>query len=92
MSHHTVFLEKKFFQDRGSRRKIELEEKVSEEHQVQEPKPNNEPVDMIPPPPHRSSRISYPLERYLDILTKDLEKASLWEIRTLGIISKPMMR
>ena len=30
---------------------------------------------MIPPPPHRSSRVSRPPERYLGILTKDLEEA-----------------
>ena len=34
VSCHAVFLEKEFIQDGGSERKIELEEKVSEEHQV----------------------------------------------------------
>ena len=37
MSHHAIFLKKEFIQDGGSRRKIELEEKLSEEHRVQEP-------------------------------------------------------
>ena len=53
---------------------IELEEKISKEHQVQGSEPNNEPVDVIPPPPHRLSRLFHPLERYLGILTEDLEK------------------
>ena len=75
VSHHAIFLKKKFVQDGGSGRKIELEEKVFEEHRVQEPEPNNESVDVIPLPPHRSSRISHPPKRYLDILTKDLEEA-----------------
>ena len=75
VSHHAVFLKKEFIQDGGSGRKIELEEKVSEEHRVQEPEPSNEPVDVIPPPPRKSSKISYPLERYLGILLEDLEKA-----------------
>ena len=39
VSHHVVFLEKKFIQDGGSGRRIELKKKISEEHQVQEPKP-----------------------------------------------------
>ena len=30
VSHYTIFLEKEFIQDEGSRRKIELEEKVFE--------------------------------------------------------------
>ena len=32
VSHHVVFLKKEFIQDGGSGRKIELEEKISEEH------------------------------------------------------------
>ena len=32
---------------------------------------------MVPPLPRRSSRVSHPLERYLGILTKNLEKAFL---------------
>ena len=32
---------------------------------------------MIPPPPRRTNRISYPPERYLGILIEDLEKAFL---------------
>ena len=77
VSCHVIFLEKKFIQDRSSGRKIELEEKISEKHRVQEPEPSNEPVDMVPPVPWRSSRVSRPLERYLDILTENLEKAYL---------------
>ena len=75
VSHHTVFLEKEFIQDGGSGRKIELEEKISKEHRVQESEPNNKPVDMIPPPPYRSSRVSHPPEKYLGIFTEDLEEA-----------------
>ena len=51
--------------------------RVSKEHRVQEPKPSNKPVDVIPPPSHRSSRVFHPPERYLDILTEDLEEAFL---------------
>ena len=68
-------LKKKFIQDGGSGRKIELEEKIFEEHRVQEPRPSHESIDMVPPPPRRSSRISHPLERYLGIFTKNLEEA-----------------
>ena len=32
---------------------------------------------MIPPPPHKSSRVSHPPKRYLGILTEDLEEAFL---------------
>ena len=76
VNRHVIFLEKKFIQDEGCRRKIELED-VSEEHQVQEPEPSNEPVDVVPPPSRRSSRISHPPERYLDILIENLEEAFL---------------
>ena len=51
--------------------------RVFEEHLVQEPKSSNELVDMIPPPPRRSSRVSCPAERYLGILTEDLEEIFL---------------
>ena len=68
VSRHAVFLKKEFIQDGGSRRKIELKEKISEEHRVQESEPNNEPVDVTPPPPRRSSRIFRPLERSLIFL------------------------
>ena len=51
--------------------------RVSKEHRVQEPKPSNKPVDVIPPPSHKSSRVPRPPERYLGILTEDLEKALL---------------
>ena len=56
VSCHVVFLTKKVIQDGDSGRKIELEKKISKEHRVQEPEPNNEPVDVIPPPPCKSSR------------------------------------
>ena len=92
MSHHAVFLEKEFIQDGGSGRKIKLEEKVSKKHRVQKSELNNEPVDVIPPPPRRSSRVFRPPERYLGILIEDLGKAFLGEIGTLEMISKPTMR
>ena len=75
VSHHAVFLKKEFIKDGGSGRKIELKEKVSKEHRVQELEPSNEPVDVIPFLPHRSSSVSHPPERYLGILTEDLEEA-----------------
>ena len=74
---------KKIIQDGGSRRKIELKEKISVEYRVWEPEPSNEPVDVIPPPPRRSSRVSHPLERYLGILTKDFEEAFLFGNRDI---------
>ena len=83
VSRHTVFLKKEFIQDGGSGRKIKLEEKISEEYQVQKPEPSNEPVDVIPPPPCRSSRISHHLERYLGFLIEDLEEAFLMRDRDI---------
>ena len=46
VSCHAIFLKKEFIQDGCSRRKIELEEKVSEEYRVQKSEPSNEPVDV----------------------------------------------
>ena len=77
MSHYTVFLKKEFIQDGGSGRKIELEEKIFEEHRVQESKPSSKLVYVVPSPSHRSSRIYHPPERYLGILTEDLEEVFL---------------
>ena len=77
VSCQAIFLKKEFIQDRGSGRKIELKEKVSKEHRVQEPELSNEPVDMISPSPDKSNRISHPSKRYLGILTEDLEEAFL---------------
>ena len=77
VSHHAVFLKKEFIQDGDSGRKIELEEKIFEVHRVQESESNNELVDVIPPPSHKSSRISRPPKKYLGILIEDLEKAFL---------------
>ena len=76
-------MKKEFIQDEGNGRKIELEKKISEEHRVQEPKPSNESVDVIPSLPHRSSRISHPLERYLDIFIEDLEEVFLMRDRDI---------
>ena len=87
VSHHASFLKKKFIPDGNSERKIELEEKVFEEHRVQEPEPNSEVVDVVSPSPHRSNRISYPHERYLGIHTEYLEKAFFMEDR--GIMNDP---
>ena len=38
---------------------------------------------MVPPLPHRSSRISHPHERYLGILIEDLEEVFLIEDRDI---------
>ena len=76
MNRHIIFLKKKFIQDGGNGRKIELK-KISEEHQAQKSEPSSEPVDVVPSPSRRSSRDSRPPERYLGILTKDLEKVFL---------------
>ena len=58
---------------------IELKEKVSEEQRAVEPDEsiNTKPTVVVLPPPHRSSRIFCPLERYLSILTEDVEKIFL---------------
>ena len=66
VSRYAVFLEKKFIQDGDSERKIQLEESVSEEQRAIEP--------VEPTPPRRSSRITRPLERYIDMLKKNIEK------------------
>ena len=58
---------------------IELEQKIFEEHRAVEPveSVNIEPVVVVPSPPCRSSRVSHPSERYLNILTKNVEKIFL---------------
>ena len=73
VSRHAIFLKKEFVQDGGSRRKIELKEKVSEERRVQESEPSNELVNLVPTPPRRSNRVSHPRKRYLGKLIEDLE-------------------
>ena len=73
VSHHATFLKNQFVQDGGSERLIELEKKVSKEQRVDDPI-NNEPIDVVPPPSHRSDRIFHPLERYLSIITEDVKK------------------
>ena len=83
VNHYTVFLKKEFIQDRDSERKIKLEEKISEEHRVQKSEPIGEPVNMVCSPPYRSSRIFRPPERYLDILTEDLEEVFFMEDRDI---------
>ena len=60
---------KLFIQDR---RKVKLEESISEERRAKRPKEpiHDEPVYVFPPPPHTYSRISHPLERYLGMLNR----------------------
>ncbi len=79
VSRHAIFLENQFILDRGSGRKIELEEKVSEKQRVIDPiEPiSTEPVHDVPQPPRRSSRVSHPPDRYLGILEEDTEKMFL---------------
>ena len=48
-----------------------------QENRVQESEPISEPADVVPPSPRRWSRIFHPPKRYLDILTEDVEEASL---------------
>ena len=43
----------------------------------------SEPIDVVPPPPRRSSRIFHPPERYLSILIEDLMEAFLVEDRDI---------
>ena len=57
-------------------RQIRLEEKVFEEQRALKPDEpiQSELIHTLPPPPHKSSRISHPLDRYLGIISEDVEK------------------
>ena len=88
VSHHAIFLKKEFIQDGGNGRKIELEKKVSKEHRVRESETSNEPVDVIPPPSHRSSRIFHLSKWYLGILIEDLEEVFFMKDRDIRNDSK----
>ena len=66
VSRHAKFLKKEFIRDEGSGRKIQLKESISEEQRAIE---SEEPI-----PPRRSSRITHPSERYMDMLEEDVEK------------------
>ena len=83
VSHHVISLKKEFIQEGGSGRKIELKKKTFEEHRVQEPEPSYELVDIVPSLPRRSSKIFYSSERYLGILTEDLEEAFIMRDRDI---------
>ena len=43
-----------------------------------------EPIHIPPPPPRKSSRIFHPPERYLDIISEDVEKIFLIEHEVHG--------
>ena len=43
-----------------------------------------EPVQSLPPPPHRSERVFHPPERYLGIISEDVEKIFLVGNGALG--------
>ena len=64
-------------------RQIRLEKKVSEEQRVLEPEESIqfEPIHTFSPPPRKSSRIFRPLEKYLGIISENIEKIFLTEIR-----------
>ena len=65
---------------------MELEEKISKEPRAidsQEPIVH-EPIVDVPLPPHRSSRISRPPERYMDMLTEEVKKIFFMEDRGHG--------
>ena len=57
-------------------RQIRLEEKVSKERRALKPEEpiQSEPIHTFLTPPHKSSRVFYPFERYLGITSKDVEK------------------
>ena len=75
MSQNIIFFKKKFIQDGSSRRQIGLEERIFEEQWVMEPiEPIQTELIHIAPPPQGSSRIFYPLERYLDIISEKVKK------------------
>ena len=65
---------------------MELEEKVFEEPRAVDPQEPvvHEPVVDVPLPPHRSSRIFRPPERYMDMLTKEVKKIFLMGDRGHG--------
>ena len=63
--------------------KIKLKEKISDEQRVIE-SIHIEPVQIVPPPPRRSSNVSHSTKRYLGILTKDVGKMFLIRDREYG--------
>ena len=79
VSRHTIFLEKQFIQDSGIGKQIKLDEKVSQaERAKDQEEPNQvEPIRTLPPPPRRSERVSRPPERYLGIISEDVEEMFL---------------
>ena len=86
MSRHFKFLKNQFIEEGGNGRLIELEEKVSKEQRAIDPQKfiiHKLIVDILPPP-HRSSRISYPPERYIGMLIEDIEKIFLMKDRGHG--------
>ena len=60
---------------------MELEEKVSKEPRAIDLQKFvvHEPVVDVPLPPHRSSRVLRPFERYMDMLIKKVKKIFLME-------------
>ena len=81
VSRDVIFFEKKFLQEGGKGRKIALEEESSHEaNQVDQMDVDQEsnPIEIIiTPTPRRSSRVSYPPERYG--LLHDMQKLYIHE-------------
>ena len=76
VSWNVIFLKKQFIQDGGSRRLVELEEKVSEEQRAidpQEPAIHELVVDVLLPS-HGSNKVSRPPQRYIGMLTEEVKK------------------
>ena len=76
VSQNIIFLKKLFIQNGDSGRLVELKKKISEEQRAIDPqKPIiHESVVDISLPPHISSRISWPSERYMDMLTEEVNE------------------
>ena len=90
VNRHAIFLEKQFIQDSGIERIIKLNENVSQEQWAKEPEEPNQ-LELVltqPLPPHRSTRVSHPLERYLGTIQEKVEKILLTKNGAHGDDSK----
>ena len=48
----------------------------------------SEPIHTLPPPPHMSCRVFHPPERYLSIISEDVEKIFLTKNEIHGVDPK----
>ena len=73
---------------------MELKKKISEEPKAIDPQKSihDESVVNVPPPPHRSSRISHPPKRYIGMLKENVEEAFLVRDGAMIMILVLLMR